>query len=176
VKAAIFNQLKMYPQMTLTDLYKSFFQDRFGPGHLISDTAAVAAYLTNELQFADNFSPVLYEPCGWQGNFVRVNISAVKNRKIPAHKLLDAFVRSANNTKMPDIDEWRSEWSRIDGIIRQLRLNLPDESADRLKISDLLDSGNYAAHHSAVFNQLYYPHYRIVEKSIFESELLPLIK
>jgi hypothetical protein len=49
VQAAVTKQLQKYPKSTLKDIYKNFFQDRFGPGHLISDTAVAGAYLRKEL-------------------------------------------------------------------------------------------------------------------------------
>ena len=40
IRAAVENQLKAYPKSTLQDLYKNFFQDYFGPGHIVSDTTS----------------------------------------------------------------------------------------------------------------------------------------
>lgn len=39
-----------------------------------------------------------------------------------------------------------------------------------------MDEGNFIIHHSDKFGQVYNPHYRIIAKDIFESEILPLIK
>ena len=33
-----------------------------------------------------------------------------------------------------------------------------------------------AVHHSEAYNQTYRPHYRIVERNIFEQQLKPLLK
>lgn len=38
-------QMKTYPKSTLKDLYKNFFQDKFGPGHIISDTTSAGKFL-----------------------------------------------------------------------------------------------------------------------------------
>ena len=40
VRTAVERQMQFYPKSTLKDLYKNFFQDKFGPGHIISDTTA----------------------------------------------------------------------------------------------------------------------------------------
>ena len=40
VHSAIERQLATYPESTLQDIYKSFYQEHFGPGHIISDTAS----------------------------------------------------------------------------------------------------------------------------------------
>lgn len=39
VKHAIVHQLENYPASTLKDIYKNFFQDAFGPGHLMSNSS-----------------------------------------------------------------------------------------------------------------------------------------
>lgn len=38
VTKAIEEQMNTYPESTLKDIYKSFFQDAFGPGHLIPES------------------------------------------------------------------------------------------------------------------------------------------
>jgi len=175
VREAVTNQMNEYPKSTLRDLYKNFFQDRFGPGHLIADTAAAAAYLREELASFEQAKGAAYEPTGRLGNFYRVNLSVVKDAKVPAERLLDAFVRSANNVVAPTPDEWRKEWRAIDRIIRSMQLYLPNEEADHIEIKIFVDSGNYVMHHSSIYEETYEPHYRIVEKTIFEQEILPLI-
>lgn len=35
IRAAVERQITMYPNSTLRDIYKNFFQDRFGPGHIM---------------------------------------------------------------------------------------------------------------------------------------------
>jgi hypothetical protein len=40
IRKAVENQLGAYPESTLQDLYKNFFQDYFGPGHIVGDTLA----------------------------------------------------------------------------------------------------------------------------------------
>jgi hypothetical protein len=49
VKAAVATQMESFPESRLQDLYKSFFQDRFGPGHIISDRQSALNYILSEL-------------------------------------------------------------------------------------------------------------------------------
>jgi hypothetical protein len=49
VREAVSRQMKAYPKSTLADLYKNFFQDKFGPGHIIADTSSAGRYLRKEL-------------------------------------------------------------------------------------------------------------------------------
>ena len=39
IRQAIVQQVETYPASTLKDIYKNFFQDAFGPGHLMSNAS-----------------------------------------------------------------------------------------------------------------------------------------
>jgi glyoxylase-like metal-dependent hydrolase (beta-lactamase superfamily II) len=171
VQHAVREQLKKYPESRLQDIYKNFFQDYFGPEHLISDTAMAAKYLRQELD--SNIAPTatFVEPAGWEGRFCRVNLSAVKENKIPYSALLDAFVRSAEQAAKPPLEVWRVQWDAIMSYIDELQLRLPDYETDKAALQEILQSGHYAVHHSAAFNDAYQPHYRIINKEIVEKKL-----
>ncbi|MBQ4434040.1 MAG: hypothetical protein II894_07795, partial [Bacteroidales bacterium] len=49
ITAAIDRMMQQFPEAQLRDLYKSFFQDRFGLEHLMSDSAKADEYLRYEL-------------------------------------------------------------------------------------------------------------------------------
>ena len=97
IRAAIERQMAAYPKSTLQDIYKSFYQEHFGPGHIISDTASARRYLMHELSEMDETSSPYFEPTGSQGDFVRVYLSAVADSLITAEQLLDALIKSANS-------------------------------------------------------------------------------
>lgn len=173
VQKAVNNQLATYPHATLQDIYKNFFQDRFGPGHLLTDTARAGAYLRHELQVMGQTTAAYYEPTGWQGNFFRVNLSVIKENRIAYASFFDAFVRSVNSIRPVPIEVWQQEWHAIDAIIAGMRLTLPSYEADRQAIFDLLKKQEYVMHHSELFQSHYSPHYRIISKEIFENEIRP---
>ena len=176
VELFVYKQLSGYPESRLIDLYKSCFQDFMGPEHLISDTQSAKAYLDEELTTDDEMSPWLFEYCGIDGRYVRVSLRAVKDGCISAELLLDAFIRSANACARPDIEKWRERWGEIVGILDKMDLSLPHYADDRQFISGLLASGRYAVSHSPEYREAYHPHYRIIERHIFETEILPLIE
>jgi hypothetical protein len=164
-------QLNIYPELTLRDLYKSFFQDRFGPGHIISDTLSAKLYLDEELsEFESSHNPDV-EPTGWENNYVRVNLSLLKRELIPKQAFLEAFIESANSAEHPKIKIWKSEWTRILRLIEEMQLDLPDFARDKTFIDSLLMADKYAIHHSRRFNEAYRPHYRIIDRTIFEDRL-----
>jgi hypothetical protein len=175
VRTAVNNQMTTYPQSTLRDIYKNFFQDRFGPGHLIPDTAASGNYLRRELASFDKAAGAYFEPAGWEGAFYRVNLSVIKEKLVPYEVYFDAFVRSVNGLVPPTVEDWEKEWLSVDAIIRSMDLPLADCEADRTAICELLKKGEYVMHHSAVFEANYSPHYRIIEKGIFEKEIRPFL-
>ena len=176
IKESVERQLNDFPKSTLQDLYKSFFQDRFGPGHLVSDTSMAGNYLRYELNNSTVFHEKYYEPTGYESNYYRVNLSVIKENKISYQDFFDAFLRSVENVNLNDIEEWKSEWTEIEAVIISMNLNLENFEEDLEMIHSVLEEGNYAIHHSEIYNSEYNPHYRIIEKSIFEKEILPLIK
>ena len=176
IKESVERQLNDFPKSTLQDLYKSFFQDRFGPGHLVSDTSMAGNYLRYELNNSTVFHEKYYEPTGYESNYYRVNLSVIKENKISYQDFFDAFLRSVENVNLNDIEEWKTEWSEIESVIISMDLNLENFEEDLEMIHSVLERGEYAVHHSETYNSEYHPHYRIIEKSIFEKEILPLIE
>jgi len=171
VKQSIHTQLETYPESTLQDIYKNFFQDRFGPEHIISDTISARLYLEKELASFDTSNSIEIEYLGLNHNYVRINLMTVKQNKISQEQLLSAFCRSAKKINKNDVETWRTEWEKIVKIIEQMNLKIVDFEIDKQKINALLTQGKYAVHHSDIFRKTYQPHYRIVKREIFEKEL-----
>ncbi len=171
-------QMERYPQSRLLDIYKSCFQDYMGAEHLVSDKDRVKAYLDEELNTTtlDELMPWYYEPCGIDGNYVRVSIRAMKEGIMTEDLLLDAFIRSANNPRRPTIEAWRDRWHEIIGTIDEMHLNLPNYLEDKQFIDSVLSKDKYAISHSPDYREAYHPHYRIVERGIFEQEILPQLQ
>ena len=174
MRSTIERQLMTYPESTLQDIYKSFYQEYFGPGHIISDTASARRYLMRELSEMGKTASPYFEPTGCQGGYVRVYLSAVANSLITAEQLLDAFVRSANSWQEPAVS-WMVKWEAIISIIQANTIEIEGLETD-LPLLNEAARNNQAVHHSRPYNEAYHPHYRIVERSIFEIELKPSLK
>ena len=175
IRTAVDNQLKEYPKSTLQDLYKNFFQDYFGPGHIVSDTTSAGAYLDRELASFEKAEGAYYEPTGYNGNFYRVNLSVVKEGIMSRDVFFDAFLRSVNSIQPITVDEWKKEWAMIDSVIYTMNLALAGYEQEREKIASLLEQGKFVMHHSKPFSDEYDPHYRIIGQEIFHKEILPLL-
>lgn len=176
VRAAVNRMLANYPQSALQDIYKSFFQERFGPGHIVADTAKAAAYLRRELETMSSAGNLLYEPAGVDGAYYRVSLSVIKEGIVPFDLYFSSFLRSVKEVKAVDVEIWKTEWAHIKSIIDTMPLALPDYATDAAAIEEMLAAGHYAVHHSRLYNEHYSPHYRIIAKDVFETELLPLIE
>ena len=172
--SAIERQLATYPESTLQDIYKSFYQEHFGPGHIISDTASARRYLTLELSEMGKTASPYFEPTGSQGDYVRVYLSAIADSLITAEQLLDAFVRSANSRQEPAVS-WLEKWEAIVSIIQANKIELEGFETDLPLLTEAARN-DQAVHHSRCYNEAYHPHYRIVERGIFEQELKPTLQ
>lgn len=135
---ALMQYAERYPAAEPQDLYKLVFQDLYGPGHLIADSAACAHYVGEECrQMSDETRFPLYEYTLCDSNYVRVNLIVVRKGIISLGQMVSAVMRSVAS-QTPDT--------------------------------------RFVQSHSKAFKAAYDPHYRIVSRSIFERELMPLLK
>lgn len=177
VESFVTTLLEHYPQARLLDIYKSCFQDYMGAEHLVNDTTSARSYLEQELATTDvsTLQAWYYEPCGVNGNYVRVSLRAIKEDKISAEVLLNAFIASANSDERPTVERWAARWHEIMDTIEQMGLALPHYDQDKQFIEQVLAQGRYAISHSPDYRDAYAPHYRIVRRDIFERDLQPLL-
>lgn len=178
IEAFINRQMTNYPKSHLLDIYKSCFQDYMGAEHLMADRVRVKAYLDEELNITHivKLPTWYYEPCGFEGRYVRVSLRVIKEGVVAEDKLLDVFIRSANGSKRPSVKSWKRKWRKIIGAIDSMSLSLPDYDKEKVFIDSVLSVGKYAISHSPDYRETYHPHYRIVERGIFEAELRPLLE
>ena len=178
IEGFVNRQMQNYPKSRLLDIYKSCFQDYMGAEHLVSDRQRVKAYLDEELNTTslDDLMPWYYEPCGIDSSYYRVSIKAIKEVFITEDQLLDAFIRSANSETRPSVESWSDRWHMIIGTIDQMKLDMPNYQEDKQLIDSVLSVGKYAISHSPDYREAYNPHYRIIERSIFEKEIKHLIE
>ena len=175
IEKFITNFFTQYPKATLQDVYKGAFQDYFGPAHLLTDRKAVRNYIEYELSKADTLGGEYYEPCGWKGRHLRVNLSVIADSLLPIEDFIDAFMASAQGEPALS-QEWLDEWDMIQHTVKRLYPNLEHFATDSANIAQQLSEGKYVMHHSRAFNQYYHPHYRIIRKEFFEQSILPAIE
>lgn len=176
IQTFVASQLREYPLSQLADLYKSSFQDVFGPEHLVEDIQSVMNYLDKELTSMEHLSTPYFEFCGLEGNFIRVYLNVIQDSIITKETLADCFLRSSKliNTKI-SFSEWQQEWRERCRIISNMNLGLKDFQKDSLYIENLIQQGRYAWVHSRIYHDTYKPHYRIIQREIFFGEIFPII-
>ncbi len=174
IRKAVQSQLALYPDLTLIDLYKSFFQAEFGAGHIVADTVSAGGYLDYELTVPDT-SDIFFEPIGPDSSYYRVHLNCVQKGFISRQQLFDAFLSGVSPVQASQLDNWKVTWQRIVSVIDGMHLDMDDYDEDKAAIEHLLSSGEYAVHHSDVFSVKYNPHYRIVRGDIFRSKILPYL-
>lgn len=177
VETFVTGLLQQYPEARLLDIYKSSFQDYMGAEHLVGDIESARGYLEQELSTTNSvdLQDWYYEPCGVEGRYVRISLKAVIDGKVTPEVLLDAFVRSANGSERPTVEQWTDRWHQMIAVIDSMSLDLPHYEEDKQFIEKVLAMGKYAISHSPEYRNAYSPHYRIVRREIFDKELKPLI-
>ncbi|NTV83387.1 MAG: hypothetical protein HGA23_03675 [Bacteroidales bacterium] len=168
IRQAIENQLKIYPQSSLQDIYKSFFQDEYGPGHLVENVSFAREYFDLELEEMVSKGRHDAEPCGTGKHFYRVPMDLVKDGIIPEEEYFSAFLESASSFTTPDVIAWKKQWQEIVIIIEKMDLDLPNFTRDKEALNKWLDRGETMVHHSQGYNDKYDPNYRIMGKVQWE--------
>jgi hypothetical protein len=169
IRDAVNAQLKLYPASTLQDIYKSFYQDEFGPGHLIEDVSSAREYFDLELEEMLSKGRHNAEPCGTGKNFVRVPMDLAKDGIIPEDEFFASFLESSSGFKTPDLMIWRKKWEEIEAEVAAMDLQIPELEKDNLAILKMIYHGEASVHHSLAYNEKYDPHYRIMGKAQWEK-------
>lgn len=168
--------LQRYPEATLQDIYKGSFQDIFGPAHILTNRKSVENYIQREIKSAEKFEEADYIPCGWQGNFLQVNLKVIADGRVPMDTFVNAFMASANGIDTALTKSFITDWHLMQQAVRKVSPNLQGFEEDSTLLADLLEQGKYVVHHSRKFNEHYHPHYRIIRRDLFEEKILPMLK
>ena len=170
--------LRRFPEAQLQDVYKLCFQDIYGPGHIIKDSASCVQYIIREMEQVDTADTRYpdYEYAGVEGNYVRVNIKVLKQGRFDLGRFVQLLMLSARQEKPMPIYDWRGQWQRLQTMLGTLQPRPHNFEADASLLQQMFDRGEYVFHHSTRFNQAYGPHYRLIRRDLFEQELLPVLQ
>lgn len=170
IRDAIQGMMEQHPEMRLQDIYKSFYQDCFGPGHIIASRESAEAYLRQELESCGELKdPQPLEPTGSKGRYVRVALDFVKSGQIDYDAYVEAFIAGAKAVSPQDYEAWKELWPSIAEAAAEF--DIPGYDEDLEMINQALEGaeGNLAFHHSRAYNDAYDPHYRIIAKERVEA-------
>ena len=173
----LLEQIENHPNQTLQDVYKSCYQDEYGPGHLISNESSAINSLLQEINTIEkDYTPVtLFEQTGIYGNYLRVDLTLVRDGIIPFFVLFRALTISATIGGQKSDENWSTIWSEIVEGIKREGLKFENFEEDLENLGKISKSKDKVVHHSEMYENVYHPHYRIIEKNAFEKFIKPFI-
>lgn len=172
MERSVVELLERYPAATLQDIYKTMFQDRFGVAHMLASRERVKEYITTETGLANGDTQHYTEACGWRGDYIRVDLRAIRDGIISADELSDAFMASAElgiEITTESIEAWQREWNEIVRVCHPMLRRIESFKSDSAAIAKHIAEGSYVMHHSEAYNAHYAPHYRIVHRTMIEA-------
>ena len=174
----LLEQIENHPNQTLQDVYKSCYQDEYGPGHLISNESSAINSLLQEINTIEkDYTPVtLFEQTGIYGNYLRVDLTLVRDGIIPFFVLFRALTISATIGGQKSDENWSTIWSEIVEGIKREGLKFEHFEEDLANLDTISKREDKVVHHSEMYENVYHPHYRIIEKNAFEKFIKPFIK
>ena len=174
----LLEQIKNHPNQTLQDVYKSCYQDEYGPGHLISNESSAINSLLQEINTIEkDYTPItLFEQTGIYGNYLRVDLTLVRDGVIPFFILFRALTISATIGGQKSDENWSTIWSEIVEEVKKAELKFENFEEDLTNLDRISKSEDKVVHHSEMYENIYHPHYRIIEKNAFEKFIKPFIK
>jgi hypothetical protein len=150
-----------YPLMQLDDVYKLVHQASLGSEHAVSDGAQAREWLTREVALlgAGPSEPV-EDPISADGRVVRVHLRPYVAMGGDPARLLDAFIRTANEYQ-GSTSLLRVYWGCAEFMASQGRLGFPQELLQEYG-ARMEALGFPAVHHSEAYQLAYRPAYRVI--------------
>ena len=160
-------QIKNHPNQTLQDVYKSCYQDEYGPGHLISNESSCINSLYQEINSIEkDYKPITL----LKGNYLRVDLTLIRDGIIPFFVLFRALTLSAAIGGQHSDKDLDIIWNDIVQTIKNSDLKFPNFEEDlenSEKISKIEDK--------VVIIRRCMKIYRIIEKNVFEKYIKPFM-
>ena len=161
IKRLIKSEFKLHPEAQLIDYYKLFFQDAFGPEHIITDRVLVRNFLQNELDKAYIFEESDYQNISYINEFYRVNLNVINKGMISFNDFLDIFLKSAELKNKMSHNEWMESWKNIEQQILIMEIPLENIEQQAAELWKIIES-KQLVRHSDIYRTAYSPHYRLI--------------
>lgn len=163
IRNLLLKEITKYPDMEIQDIYKFLHQAAMGSEHAVKDTSAVRKWMENEIANLDwNHSEELIDTLSPDGRIVRVNLRPYLKAGHDPEKLLNAFVKTANEFK-GDKSILENYIAVVLEMIDKGEIDFSNEEAKKFFIEQK-QKGYSAVHHSKKYAELYSPAYRVVAK------------
>ena len=108
IEKVLQDHISRYPALQIQDLYKLLHQAAMGSEHAVSDRGSVERWMTRELlEMGTGTAEPLIDPISDNGEIVRVHLRPYMSAGQDPVKLLDAFIRTANEHHHDVHSGWR---------------------------------------------------------------------
>jgi len=160
IERIVRDHLSRYPALQIQDLYKLLHQAALGSEHAVPDRGSVERWLTRELaEMGEGIPEPLIDPISNDGEIVRIHLRPYVAARHDPMMLLDAFIRTANEHH-GDIRLLEQYWQNA--VLMDI---FPVPEMDDF-FRGLKEKGFPAVHHSAEYERLYKPAYRVVSLAL----------
>lgn len=160
IEKIIYDHLSRYPILQIQDLYKLLHQAALGSEHALSDRSSVERWLTQELsEMGKWIGEPLIDPISHHGDIVRVHLRPYVAAGYHPQSLLEAFIRTANKYR-GDTRLLERYWQEATAIAA-----FPAQEMNDF-FQELKNNSFPAVHHSAEYERLYRPAYRVISLSL----------
>lgn len=149
-----------YRKMQPTDAVKLIFQNEFGGGHMIQNSATCLQYLRREYDATQpDPAAALYEPIG--NGIVRVHLAALPASHLQA--LGESFLRSAAENQ-GSLDSFLQKLQILRRLTHEGIFSFSSEALEAY-LQPYIASGCPAVSHSDLYRQAYRPAYRVIREA-----------
>jgi hypothetical protein len=171
MRTILIDHMRRYPDWAVDDLYKLIHQAAMGPEHALTDESAVRDWLTQELtHLVPGPDESLIDPVSPNGRIVRVHLRPFAKLRLQEEALLQAFIQTAKEVH-PSTDRL-AEYATVATELAEEGI-LPFTSGQITPyLAKLRESGFPAVHHSATYEHLYRPAYRVVTLELIPNEII----
>ena len=160
IETVVRDHLLRYPALQIQDLYKLLHQAALGSEHAVPDRTSVERWLTRELaEMGEGITEPLLDPISHDGEIVRIHLCTYVAAGHDPVMLLDAFIRTANehHGTFQILEQYWQDAVAMD--------HFPALAMDEF-FQDLKNKIFPAVHHSAEYERLYQPAYRVVSLAL----------
>lgn len=163
ISEVIIQQCEIYPQMKAQDIYKLLYQSAMGPGHAVRNAGIVAKWLDDEITFMEHYEDKdIIEVLNGAAGLVKVNLRPYLSKGGTKHKLLEAFIKTANDF-VPDKDKLH-DYLRVAELLAEKGM-IGFDLKELKEFFIIAESDGYpAVHHSETYRAEYKPAYRVLQK------------
>lgn len=170
IRSILIEHQERYPLWGVQDLYKLLHQAAMGSEHAVLDQTIAREWLYWEIRdLGDGPTEPLVDPIAPKGKIVRVHLRPFLTLGYDPELLLGAFIRTGIEFKgsAKSLQEYKLQAVQmaVDGHLAFTSREI------RQFISDVLDAGFPAVHHSPAFVSAYKPAYRVVAKTYLPRQL-----